>query len=119
MLNPDCGPHHREQILQVLVAQVVVVVDVKHQSFVLHVVCSDWLDSLTFRVLAGSGSSDPEGLSGSATFSEAPALWNLAGTVLQTGLHAGGPSQGLYAPKASRNSRTHTRSNTGADCRNH
>lgn len=71
---------------------------------------------LTLRILAGSSSSDLEGLSGSAAFSKAPALWNLAGAVLQTGLHAGGPSQGLDITQSSR---THTRSNTRANCGNH
>lgn len=70
---------------------------------------------LTLRVLAGGGSSDPEGLSGSATFSEAPALRNLTRTVLQTWIYTGRPSQDVdtsQAARTSRNSRTHSRRNT-------
>lgn len=47
------------------------------------------LDNCTFRVLARGSSSDPESLSGSATFSKAPTLWNFAGTLLPRGFHAG------------------------------
>lgn len=75
------------------------------------------LDNCTFRVLARGSSSDPESLSGSATFSKAPTLWNFAGTLLPGGFHAG-----FHAPECLhcrtlsnyRNSRTmsHACSNT-------